>query len=101
MMQDAKNAKVAFHDCVEFYGDSPEATDTNTFFAILVRFNHRWKETVEVGSVSYYCRRKVIKEATAFSYIKQRLKRIASSSWLIFICPLKCTLYMSLYYITL
>jgi hypothetical protein len=47
LSQDAKNAKAAFADCVEFYGDSAEATDTNTFFGILVRFSHRWKETVE------------------------------------------------------
>jgi len=47
LSQDAKNAKTAFTDCVEFYGEVAESTDTNTFFAIITRFIHRWKETVE------------------------------------------------------
>jgi len=43
LASDANNAKVAFTDCAEFYGEDAKSVDANTFFAILVRFVASWK----------------------------------------------------------
>jgi hypothetical protein len=43
---DAANAKAAFAECLEHYGettDAKAATDTNAFFAVLLRFVNGWK----------------------------------------------------------
>ena len=40
---DAANAKAAFAECLEHYGEDPKATDTNAFFAVLLRFVNGWK----------------------------------------------------------
>merc|ERR1719270_725795 len=43
LKQDAENAKKAFIDCLEHYGEDPKTLDANTFFAILKRFCDAWK----------------------------------------------------------
>lgn len=40
---DADNAKAAFIDCLENYGEDTKMVDTTNFFAILVRFSASWK----------------------------------------------------------
>merc|ERR1712226_1041894 len=40
---DADNAKAAFIDCLENYGEDSKMVDTTNFFAILVRFCASWK----------------------------------------------------------
>ena len=40
---DAANAKAAFAECLEHYGEDAKATDTNAFFAVLLRFVNGWK----------------------------------------------------------
>ena len=43
LSSDANNAKSAFIECLELYGEDPKSMDTNAFFAILVRFVNGWK----------------------------------------------------------
>jgi len=50
LKQDAENAKKAFIDCLEHYGEDPKTLDANTFFAILKRFCDAWK-TAEADNV--------------------------------------------------
>jgi hypothetical protein len=40
---DAANARTAFAECLEHYGEDAKATDTNAFFAVLLRFVNGWK----------------------------------------------------------
>merc|ERR1719474_2178164 len=41
---DANNAKAAFTECLEYYGESQaKSVDTNAFFAVLVRFVNGWR----------------------------------------------------------
>merc|ERR1711953_539136 len=40
---DAENAKAAFIDCLENYGEDTKIVDTTNFFAVLVRFCASWK----------------------------------------------------------
>ena len=40
---DASNAKAAFTDCLEHYGENNKSMDSNAFFAILLRFINGWK----------------------------------------------------------
>merc|ERR1712038_141227 len=40
---DAENAKAAFLDCLENYGEDTRIVDTPNFFAVLVRFCASWK----------------------------------------------------------
>lgn len=40
---DAAQAKTAFNDLAEFYGEDMKTCDTNIFFPILVRFTGMWK----------------------------------------------------------
>jgi len=43
LSMDANNAKAAFVECLEHYGENLKSLDTNAFFAILVRFCSSWK----------------------------------------------------------
>ena len=40
---EANNAKAAFTECLEHYGEDAKSLDTNAFFAVLVRFVAGWK----------------------------------------------------------
>ena len=50
LKQDADNAKAAFTDCLEHYGEDIKTLDANTFFAILKRFCDSWK-TAEADNI--------------------------------------------------
>ena len=50
LKQDAENAKAAFTDCLEHYGEDIKTLDANTFFAILKRFCDSWK-TAEADNI--------------------------------------------------
>jgi len=43
LKSDAENAKAAFIDCLENYGEDTKIVDTTNFFAVLVRFCASWK----------------------------------------------------------
>ena len=47
MRSDANNAKSAFTDCVEYFGEDAKVTDCNAFFGCLVRFISTWKTAEE------------------------------------------------------
>ena len=42
---ESKAAQDAFHECVEFFGESPRQTDANAFFGLFARFIKTYKVT--------------------------------------------------------
>ncbi|GFG38927.1 hypothetical protein Cfor_11083, partial [Coptotermes formosanus] len=43
LKSDGRAAQDAFHECVEYFGESPRTADANTFFSLLVRFVRAFK----------------------------------------------------------